>query len=364
MGSTQSPKHTWLTTTRTFFILTIWTLFAFGCSDAMAADPGKSLWEGLHANPPSVPQDDERFEALIALDAWLSAADSETTEAVVAYYQRAVDHALDLLETDKIAKGVRFFQLYSSSVIVHTPETVFAIDLDQGPNKRLDASPEIEGVSFRMTSEQIARLTNVIDISFHTHEHSDHIDFQLTQALLDAGKTVVVTQSNKDRWAEQPWVKKLTVLKQTVARPHILDSLKVDVLEDHQWGNNEHTSGTPCNAFLITTPDGTAIFTKGDINGGLRLYGWLNVMVKKGRHVDLIFGSPLFWRGVNLLREIDALLSPVWAIGHTWEFEHRSPGKEGGATGTYSGNFRAARRNIRSGSAVILTWGEHLDIKP
>jgi len=335
-----------------------------GCPDVMAADLGEALWEGLQANPPALPHSDERLDALKALDAWLSEADSETTGAVVAYYQRAVDNALDLIESGKVAKGLRLYQLYSSSVVIQTPETVFAIDLDQGPHERLHATPGPEAALFLLTPEQIARVAEAVDISFHTHEHDDHIDLELTRALLDAGKTVVVTQSNKDLWADQPWADKLTVLRQTVSRSHKLDSLKVDVLDDHQWGDNEHTSGTPCKAFLITTPDGTSVFTKGDINCGLRLYGWLNLMVQKGRNVDLVVGSPLFWRGANLVREIDALLSPVWAVGHTWEFTHRSPGKQGGATGSYSSNYQFIRRNARKGVPVILTWGEHLDLKP
>lgn len=346
-------------------MLAIWLLISVGFhGNSMAVELDKTLWDKLQANPPSVPQDVKRLEALKELDVWLSEADSESTEAVVAYYQRAVDRTLDLLETGNITKGVRFFQLYSSSVIIQTPETIFAIDLDQGPNKRLDTTPDIEGVSFRLTSEQIKRLANVVDVSFHTHEHSDHIDFQLTCALLDAGKTVVVTQSNKDMWADQPWVEELTVLEQTLNRPHTLDSLKVDVLEGHQWNNDEHTDGTPCNAFLITTSDGTAVFAKGDINCGLRLYGWLNVMVQSDRHVDLIVGSPIFWRGANLVSEIDALLSPVWAVGHVWEFEHRPRGKKGGATGTYSSNFRAVGHYVRSGTPIVLSWGEHLTLTP
>jgi len=335
-----------------------------GCSVATAAEAGKALWEKLQAAPPALPHSDERIEALKALDAWLSEADSETTDAVVAYYQQAVDHALDLLESGKGGKGVRLYQLYSSSVIIQTPETVFAVDLDQGPDERLDATPDAEAVLFLLTPEQITRLAKAVDISFHTHEHTDHVDLELTRALLDAGKTVVVTQSNKDRWAEEPWAEKLVVLRQTIARPHKLGSLKVDVLEDHQWGDDEHTNGTPCSAFLITMPDGTSVFTKGDINCGLRLYGWLSIMVQRGRHVDLVVGSPLFWRGVDLMREIDALLSPVWAVGHAWEFTHRAPGKKGGAAGSYSSNYQIVRRNARSGVPVALTWGEHLDLKP
>ncbi|MBN2311965.1 MAG: MBL fold metallo-hydrolase [Candidatus Hydrogenedentes bacterium] len=331
---------------------------------AGAQDPGEALWRGLQENPPTAPQTAERIEALKALDTWLAEPDSEKNEAVVAYYQRAVDHAFDCIEREKPGKGVRVFQLYSSSVIVQTPDTVFAIDLDQGPNKRLDQAASEEGVAFRMREDQIARLARLVDVSFHTHEHYDHVDFAITRALIEAGKTVVVTESNKALWAEQPWAEKLVVLDQTLDEPHELGGLTVDVLHDHQWDNETHTRGTPCNAFLIATADGTCVGTKGDINCGLRLYGWLNVMVERGRHVDVMVGSPIYWRGANLMREIDALLAPVWAAGHVWEFTHRSAGERGGATGTYARNSLGVAHAIEAGEACALSWGEHLDIEP
>lgn len=347
---------------KTIGILLTIALLAAGA--ARASEPGDTIWQGILANPPTIPHTEARNDALRALDEWLSQPDSERSEEVIAYYQRALDRALDTLETERISKGVRLFQFYSSSVIVQTPETVFAIDLDQGANRGMTRTAADEGVGFTMTREQIARTARLVDFSFHTHEHDDHVDFEMTQALIEAGKTVIVTKSNKQQWADQPWAEKLVVLDQTIAEPHAVGPLKVDVLWDHQWGDEEHTRGTPCNAYLITMPDGTSVFSKGDINCGLRLYGWLKLMVDNGRRVDLAVGSPLYWRGVNLTYEIDALLTPVWAIGHVWEFTHRSPGKAGGATGTYTGNLLMMQGQMRHGTPIVLSWGEYLDFSP
>jgi len=327
-----------------------------------AAQDIDAIWHEILANPPALQYTEARDRALKALDERLMNADSERSEDVVIYYQRAVDRVLDTLETQRIAKSLRLFQLYSSSVIVQTPETVFAIDLDQGPNKRMDQTADDEGVELRMTAEQIQRIARIIDVAFHTHEHYDHADYEITQALCGADKTVVVTKSNKDRWKGEPWAEKLLVLDQTIAKPHTIGALEVDVLQDHQWDNDEHTSGTPCNAYLIATPGGMSVLSKGDINCGLRLYGWLQLMAANGRHVDLVTGTPLFWRGVNTAREIDTLLSPVWAIGHVWEFTHRSPGKSGGATGTYTANLMMNKHQFQKGIPVVLSWGEYLDL--
>lgn len=328
----------------------------------VAAESPDAIWQGLMASPPAVPHTEARHEALKALDEWLMAPNSERSEEVIAYYQRAVDRALDTLENERVSEGIRMFQLYSSSVIVQTPETVFAIDLDQGPRRRMTRNAAEEGGGFRMTPEQIARIVALVEVSFHTHEHSDHIDYELTQALCAADKTVIVTKSNKELWQDEPWAEKLVVLDQTIARPHTVGGLEVDVLWDHQWSDEEHTRGTPCNAYLVTTPGGVAVFTKGDINCGLRLYGWLHVMVAEGRHVDLFVGSPIYWRGVNLAGQIDELLAPIWALGHVWEFGHRSPGTSGGATGTYTGNLMMNRHHFQRGQPVVLSWGEYIDL--
>ena len=332
-------------------------------SGALAQTPD-ALWQGILANPPALEHTDARHVALKALDERLMQPDSECAPDVIAYYHRAVDRALDALESEPPAKGIRLFQLYSSSVIVQTPETVFAIDLDQGPHENRSRTGPDAAVRFGMTPEHIARLARLVDIAFHTHEHHDHVDYEITKTLCESGKTVVVTASNREHWQDEPWAGRLIVLEQTLAKPHTVGVLTVDVLHDYQWDNEAHTGGTPCNAYLITTPGGTGVLSKGDINCGLRLYGWLQIMAANGRHVDLVTGSPGFWRGVNTAREIDALFSPVWAIGHVWEFTHRSAGKPGGATGTYTANLMMTRHLFQKGTPVVLSWGEYLDLGP
>jgi hypothetical protein len=347
---------------RIALMTTLGTIVFAGSS--LAAENLDAVWQGILDNPPSLSHMEARNDALKALDKRLMEPDSELAPDVIAYYQRAVDRVLDTLASERVEKGLRLFQLYSSSVIVQTPETVFAIDLDQGPNKNMSMTASDEGTGFRMKPEQLERLVRLVHISFHTHEHYDHVDFELARAFCNAGKTVVVTESNKERWKDEPWAEKLVTLNQTIDKPEPVGNLAVDVLWDHQWNNEEHTSGTPCNAYLITTPGGMSVLSKGDINCGLRLYGWLSIMVENGRHVDLITGTPLFWRGVNNARAIDALLKPVWAIGHVWEFTHRSPGESGGATGTYTANFMMTKHQFQKGTPVVLSWGEYLDLPP
>ena len=337
-------------------------LVAAGAVNAVAADDGGRIWEALMKAPPSVPQSKAREQALQALDDWIARPDSEKSPELIAYYRNAVDHVLAMLESERPKKGVRYFQLYSSSAILQTSSCVFSFDLDQGPNKGLFDTPEKEGTAFCMTDEQVARLAGLIDYSFHTHEHSDHIDCEMTQALLEQEKTVIVTESNKQVWAGEPWADRLVTLRQTIDSPRRVGDLKVHVLWDHQWNNEEHSSGTPCNAYVVTTPEGVTVAAKGDINCALRLYGWLSVLVERGTTIDLMVGSPIYWRGVNLTRQIDTLLAPIWAPGHNWEFEHRPAGETQGNATPFLYSCSALERTVKHGTTVVLSWGEHLDI--
>ncbi len=325
------------------------------------AAPNGDIWRALLDSPPSVHADRARDAAVGALDKWLEQPNSEQSPECVAYYRQAVDRVIHLLRTERPKKHVRVFQLYSSSVVVQTPSCVFAIDLDQGPNENLHQTPEEEGVAFCMTDFQVGALADLVDCSFHTHEHADHIDYEISQALLARGKTLVAPESAKDIWAGDSWAGKIVTPLQTLGEGTRIGNLVVDVLWDHQWNNDAHSSGTPCNAYVITTPEGITVATKGDINCGLRFYGWLHLLKEKGRRIDFMVGSPIYWHGVSPIREIDALFKPVWLPGHNWEFVHRKSGEARGHVSTYTLSETLLRSACKRGRSAVLSWGEYLD---
>lgn len=329
--------------------------------ESVITNDGSIILESLTKSPPSIPMTTARKAALNSLDSWLSRPLSNYDDTVIAYYRSVVDRAIEKIKTEKIKSGVRIFQLYSSSILVQTPETVFAFDLDQGPNRDSDSKHQNQ---FNLTNEQIKQLASLIDISFHTHEHDDHIDLQLTEALLNAGKTVVTTQSNKILFGEKPWVNQLKVIDQTLENPIQIGPLKVDVLRDHQWDNSLHNHGTPCNAFNVTTPDGVSVMTKGDINCGLRLYGWLCLLKQRGRNIDVFTGSSIYWRGVDVTSEIDNLFSPLWLPGHAWEFGHRRDDQAKGNCAGFLQSWQIVHRSTESEKVQVLTWGDWIDVLP
>lgn len=337
------------------------TAWAAAC-DAGAAESAESIAARLEEAPPRAPHTEARNAALKGLDEWIARPDSERMPEVVGYYQRALDHALAVLESERPSSGIRYVQLYSSSAVIQTPGVTFAFDLDQGPNSEFPALRPDEDVPFRMTQEQVERLARCVDCVFFTHEHDDHVDRAIVEAFAAQGKTMYVTESMKRLSEGEPWADRFEVLEQTVDRPHRIGDLQVDVLWDHQWNNAAHTSGTPCNAYVVTTPDGLSVCTKGDINCGLQFLGWLTLLARQERHVDLMVGSCIYWRGVNTMREIDRLLSPLWAPGHAWEFTHRPRGEARGNAAPYLTFYSAASLYAGPERTLVLSWGEHFDL--
>ncbi len=340
-----------------------WLLLIGVLSAAYAAEASSDgIWKALLDAPPQVEMSKARKAALEALDGWLARPNSERSEECIAYYRNAVDRVIQLLKTERPKKGIRIFQLYSSSVVVQSPSCVFALDLDQGPNEDLHKTPEEEGVPLCMTDNQVADLADLLDYSFHTHEHADHIDYEITKALIDRDKTVVTTESAKAIWANEPWSQKILTLPQTLGEAKGAGKLAVNTLSDHQWNNDAHTSGTPCNAYVITTPEGVTVATKGDINCALQFYGWLNVLLEKGCSIDVITGSPVYWHGVNLTREIDEILKPLWLPGHNWEFVHRHSGEAYGNASPFSRSYSLLHGMAKSGRTSVLSWSEYIDV--
>ncbi len=331
------------------------------CAGEDASDPD-ALWQALLEAPPATPPTTAREAALKALDEWIGQPNSEHGEACVAYYRRAVNHALDLLEKERPERGMRIFQLYSSSVIVQTPSAVIGIDLDQGPNENLRQTPQEEGTPFCMTDEQVARLADLVDYAFHTHEHGDHMDCQIVKALLDRGKTVIGTEGIRALWADEPWAEAILTPPQTMGKGWKVGDLQVNVLWDRQWSDETHEEGTQNNAYLIALPEDLTVFVKGDVNCGLRLLGWLHLLAEQGCVMDVMVGSAIYWRGPNVAKQIDALHGPLLLPGHTWEFGHRRAGEARGNAMGFWQAYMMVRAAAKRGGAVSLSWGEFIDI--
>jgi len=106
-------------------------------------------------------------------EAALPAAKLETLYAkypVLAYYDRAIDKLLYEIPATKVERGIVVWHLYNMGYVVKTPECCFGIDLHH---------------------RRAAELAPLLDFILVTHNHSDHYNLALLQAMSHAKKPVV-----------------------------------------------------------------------------------------------------------------------------------------------------------------------------
>jgi hypothetical protein len=214
-----------------------------------------------------------------------------------------------------------------------------------------------------MSPLQRTRLAKLVDVSFHTHAHRDHIEQLLTDELLKAGKMVVVPEDIQKNWGDKDAAVKFTVLAPEAGRKHAVGSLKVEVLSSWQL-DSSGKPWCPCNAYLVTTDSGVNVLFKGDINHGKDLLPWLNQVKSRHERVDLYVSVPFIWMGGGGIPEINTLFNPLIIPGHEFEFGHRPNGRPGPGTQSYTSNINSFGKEIERQRCVILSWGEKFHYFP
>ena len=306
--------------------------------------------EALLKTPPTLANNEQRRLLLASLDACLEQPSSEYSERVIKHYQLMIDHAIDEIATEKVSQGIIVWKFYSSGMVVKTPKTVFGIDL---------IGPSYFNHGLGMNDQQRSRLAKLVDISFHTHIHGDHIERALTEELFKAGKMIVVPDDIREKWSDKSAAAKFIVLAPESGRKHSVGNLKVEVLASWQL-DSSHKPWCPCNAYLVTTDNGVNVLFKGDINYGDDLLPWLSQVKSQHEKVDLYVSAPFIWMGGGGIHEIDVLFNPLIIPGHEFEFGHRQDGQSGPGTQSYSSNIEAFKQQ----RSVILSWGEKFHYLP
>lgn len=344
--------------------------WGLAASMAQAQDAGPSLSrvrERLLATPPTVGNEAERLPILQALDVHLEKPNSERADDVVEHYRLMVDRALDEVEHEPVEEGVRVWKLYSSSVIVKTPETVFGFDLDEGPYAGVGEPERVKPngpLRMHFTEEQRRWIARLVDVSFHSHGHHDHIDYALTGAMVAAGTPVIVPGDIRRMWARAPFADDLIAVDGGRTATLGIGGLTVEVFSSQQWMAPDHSVSTPCNAYLVTTGNGVTVLAKGDINDGDDMALWLTDLKERGVEIDLYVGHLFFWWGGDALPRVIRMFDPFIVPGHEYEFVHRKPDEAGSGTGSYGSLSRRVAAQVSRQKGVVLSWGEGFSYVP
>ncbi|MDD2710946.1 MAG: MBL fold metallo-hydrolase [Verrucomicrobiae bacterium] len=294
----------------------------------------------------------KRLEVLKKMDQRLSAPFSEKDPEVAQSYQGKVDAVIEDIGKIKVARGMVVWKLYASSFIVKTPEMVFAVDLCEGPNRNILGGPVSP---FCFKQQQRRRLARLIDCSFHTHHHFDHVSYQMAEELARNGRKVIVTPQHLEYWKDVPFRKRLTVFDGGK------NSFKVGTLAVRvHRGWQSVSPEVQCHAYLITVDGKISLLFKGDLFDGDEFSRVLGAWKKNGVRIDLFLSSLWTASGRDIVRETTRLFDPFFIPAHEWEFTHRKEGQAGVATQSYGQLFAKLKNHVRRGKAAVLMWGERL----
>jgi len=296
---------------------------------------------------------------------------------VIDYYRRRVDKVIREIPRTKVSTGVMIWKLHSSGFIFKTPKTVFAFDLidsvvkEDRSNDLLenpdtwDRPPEQTSARLYMTARQRKALAKSIKYVFYTHQHRDHISWDLPRLIAEAGNKVIVTPAIRRAWAKYDFADKLVVPDHTdairIAPPLVeLGPLSVRVHRGYQIGSGGGEA--QCNAYLVTTDNGVNVYAKGDASDT----GFANWLVRQhsfGAKVDLYLGN-LFWGGS--LEEITRLFDCFLLPGHDWDMIHgpMTPASFWWYTGPWAGIYDQLDWQFVRERAEFITWGERYHFVP
>lgn len=261
----------------------------------------------LDRNPPQEGKEKIREHALRIMDYPLHVnnKDPEASDELKQAWQAAVDRLhiramkqmLREIDTDRTESGLVVWKFYNMGFVVKSKGHIIGFDLWPGA---------VSGRQY--TPEQLDVLTRKLDALFISHEHGDHVSRQLVEALLKAGKTVVVPDPAK----ALPGLSSPNLVAMYGANSERqINEIRVRALPGAQ-------GKTPCNIYVVTL-DGMNIVHNGD-NTDHAIYPALAAMGK----IDLALSN--CWSG---FAPYFAAARPKLAVtAHENELSHRVQNRE------------------------------------
>ena len=339
-------------------------------ASAQALTPLGEIERQLDALPPRPENAEARRPVLKALDGWALAEDTRywdkdpelANPAWLSFYLRRVDKVLREARGTAVDDGVVIWKLYSSGFLAKTPQTVFGIDIVEGPFKDIRRDPaDAADYTFKWTAEQRRAYAELVDVHFITHWHYDHASFALARDLERRGKAVVVPRQLADAWGRQGLGRGLRVLEAGI--DHTLSGLSVRVFDGVQfmerdpeagWVSGKHNAQN--NVYWIKG-GGVAVLHNGD-NRGRDWYGWLEELKGEGKSIDVWLWI-LTWPR-DAMSRVTSIHEPIVIPGHEHEVGHKP---RHGVT-LHENRYHGVKNRFASGKAAQLAWGESFRVRP
>ena len=211
----------------------------------------KLVDEALDAFPPVVGAPIERKMALYNLDALLHDTRNDNSEAFREFVNSRVTKLIADLDKP-LKRGMRVYKIYNEAFVVRTKSVTLAFDIS-----RCRCRGHKDPI---LPMELVQKIVEKCDVMFLTHNHGDHVDGEVADLFIAAGKPVIatpnilvdkvgVTHRRDDEATEKFGLKLLSGKTIDVA---ILPGFQGKLLN---------------NIYVVTTPEKYTVCHTGDMSG-------------------------------------------------------------------------------------------------
>lgn len=320
----------------------------------------------LATAPPAGDNPVGRINILEDIDRLISGNHLADRVDFIAFYQRRIDRGIESIQKEVPDTGkVRITKLYSSGVVIQSPEGNLGIDVVDGP-VRNDLPPgKLAGTpfsGFTMTERQRQAIAESLDTLFITHFHHDHAGYGLAEAMISAGKKVVLPGQCRKYWLEcgATWAEACQVEKPDFV--HNAESYAYRFWPGTQfmawhdarkevpyWNHPENAENL---VFLIKMEN--LVFLHSGDNRDMNILPWMERIGSEGWSPNLTFSPGLECVGAPLQARLTGFRLPV----HDYEFLHprfnRLPSRW----------KKGVLERMRQGKDMDLFWGESVLFSP
>jgi L-ascorbate metabolism protein UlaG (beta-lactamase superfamily) len=237
-------------------------------------------------------------------------------------------------ESAKVDNGVVVWKLYNHGVIIQTKDIRIAVDLISGYDQ------------VKWDDALLQRLVDRVDALLVTHSHADHVDHQVLDMFVKAGKPIVVPEIF---WSDYYHNDKLTVMREGELK---FEGVTVRVFPSFQSPSLQKE--VVDNVYLITTKEGYKIMHLGDENEVFRAGPAWYSKIKKPVDIDILI--PNIW-SPNLATILKVVKPKLVISSHEHELSHAVSGRR-----TYDYVYKILR-TIKVPYAVPV-WGESVRWPP
>lgn len=296
----------------------------------------RAVDEGLDAFPPVPGADLKRQLALYNLDALLHDYRYDNSPALRAFIEKRLTKLLaDLNKPHK--KGLKIYKIYNEAMIARTKSVNIAFDISRC-RCRGSKGP-------LLPNELIKQIVEKCDVLFLSHNHGDHVDPDVVQQFIKAGKPVVATPEILADMAGVTHLRNDDVAETYTVQLKNGKKLSVTIHPGHQ-GKLQN------NIYAVATPEKYVVCHTGDQHhrGDVK---WYADIKKASPRVDALIVN--CW--TNSLGKLLAGIDPRYVItGHENEMGHPIDHRE--AFWLTFTKFEPHDYNY-----VVMAWGEWFTIK-